>query len=87
MRQESRNLPVVIVAGMHTDARRQVVEQLLRAVPGSVALHHDLSTANQGSVRRIVRDVSGELDSGTAPWSTTARAARCARTCCPSWSA
>lgn len=67
MRQESRNLPVVIVAGMHTDARRQVVEQLLRAVPGSVALHHDLSTANQGSVRRIVRDVSGELDSGTAP--------------------
>lgn len=67
MRQESRNLPVVIVAGMHTDARRQVVERLLRAVPGSVALHHDLSTANQGSVRRIVRDVSGELDSGTAP--------------------
>ncbi|MFF3358727.1 CobW family GTP-binding protein [Streptomyces sp. NPDC002917] len=52
---------------MHTDARRQVVERLLRAVPGSVALHHDLSTANQGSVRRIVRDVSGELDSGTAP--------------------
>ncbi|WP_327240882.1 GTP-binding protein [Streptomyces sp. NBC_01318] len=52
---------------MHTDARRQVVERLLRAVPCSVALHHDLSTANQGSVRRIVRDVSGELDSGTAP--------------------
>ncbi len=67
MRKVSRNLPVVIVAGMHTDARRQVVERLLRAVPGSVALHHDLSTANQGSVRRIVRDVSGELDSGTAP--------------------
>ncbi|MEU4095855.1 GTP-binding protein [Streptomyces sp. NPDC026673] len=52
---------------MHSDARRHVVDRLLRAVPGSVALHHDLSTAREGSVRRIARDVSGELDSGTAP--------------------
>ncbi|WP_438296058.1 CobW family GTP-binding protein [Streptomyces sp. HUAS TT7] len=66
MREEGR-LPVVIVGGLHTDARRYVVDRLLTAVPGSVALHHDLSTAGQGTVRRQVRDASGELSSGEAP--------------------
>ncbi|GAA2454479.1 CobW family GTP-binding protein [Streptomyces mauvecolor] len=66
MREEDR-LPVVIVGGLHTDARRHVVDRLLKAVPGSVALHHDLSTAGQGMVRRQVRDASGELSSGEAP--------------------
>ncbi len=37
-------LPVVIVCGLHAEARREVVEGLLRDVPHSVALHHDLSS-------------------------------------------
>ncbi|GAA1507268.1 GTP-binding protein [Streptomyces albidochromogenes] len=60
-------LPVVIVGGLHSDARKEVVEQLLRRVPGSVALHHDLSTAAGGTVRRTVRDSLGESASGDAP--------------------
>nr|BFD86853.1 GTP-binding protein [Streptomyces sp. Xyl84] len=66
MRDEA-GLPVVIVAGLHSEARRQVVDHLLRLVPGSVALHHDLSTAAGGTVLRQVRDASGELSRGDAP--------------------
>ncbi|MEU6098772.1 GTP-binding protein [Streptomyces sp. NPDC047079] len=66
MREEGR-LPVVIVGGLHTDARTHVVDRLLKAVPGSVALHHDLATASRGTVRRHVRDTSGTLASGEAP--------------------
>ncbi|MEU6497813.1 GTP-binding protein [Streptomyces sp. NPDC046984] len=66
MREDGR-LPVVIIAGLHADARRRVVDGLLRAVPGSVALHHDLATAGEGTVRRLVRDASGVLGSGEAP--------------------
>ncbi|MEU1111958.1 cobalamin biosynthesis protein CobW, partial [Streptomyces sp. NPDC005866] len=66
MREEGR-LPVVIVGGLHADARTQVVDRLLRAVPGSVALHHDLATAGEGTVRRLLRDASGVLSSGEAP--------------------
>ncbi|MGW3154244.1 CobW family GTP-binding protein [Streptomyces sp. NPDC001089] len=54
-------LPVVMVCGLHAEARTYVVDRLLRAVPGSVALHHDLSTADRGTVRRLLRDVSGAL--------------------------
>ncbi|WP_405942961.1 CobW family GTP-binding protein [Streptomyces sp. NBC_00207] len=60
-------LPVVIVGGLHADARRSAVRELLTTVPGSVALHHDLSTAADGTVRRLVRDASGELSRGEAP--------------------
>ncbi|WP_329376326.1 GTP-binding protein [Streptomyces sp. NBC_01351] len=60
-------LPVVIVGGLHADARRAAVDQLLATVPGSVALHHDLATAAEGTVRRLVRDSSGPLGSGEAP--------------------
>ncbi|MFG3254212.1 CobW family GTP-binding protein [Streptomyces sp. NPDC048172] len=61
-------LPVVLVAGLHADARRAAVEGLLRAVPGAVALHHDLSAAaSEGSVRRTVRSHAGALDEGKAP--------------------
>lgn len=63
--EENRKLPVVIVGGLHSDARKEAVERLLRSVPGSVALHHDLSTAaDRRTVLRSVRDSSGELDSG-----------------------
>lgn len=60
-------LPVVLVGGLHSDARRSAVRELLATVPGSVALHHDLSTAAEGTVRRLVRDASGEVSRGEAP--------------------
>ncbi|MFF6813227.1 GTP-binding protein [Streptomyces sp. NPDC012403] len=60
-------LPVAIVAGLHADARRAAVDEILRTVPGSVALHHDLTSAVDGSVRRTVRDADGLLGSGDAP--------------------
>ncbi|MFI8825317.1 CobW family GTP-binding protein [Streptomyces sp. NPDC053431] len=60
-------LPVVIVAGLHAEARKEVVERLLRTVPGSVALHHDLTGASDGSVLRSVRDASGIIASGETP--------------------
>ncbi|WP_326654198.1 CobW family GTP-binding protein [Streptomyces sp. NBC_01750] len=65
--QNQPRLPVVIVGGLHSDARKQVVERLLRTVPGSVALHHDLATATEGALRRLVRDSTGELSYGDAP--------------------
>ncbi|MFJ7269652.1 CobW family GTP-binding protein [Streptomyces sp. NPDC099050] len=60
-------LPVAIVGGLHADARKEVVDRLLRSVPGSVALHHDLATAPAGTVLRVVRDASGELSRDEAP--------------------
>ncbi|MEU9861960.1 GTP-binding protein [Streptomyces sp. NPDC047971] len=60
-------LPVVIVAGLHSDARAEVVGHLLRAVPGSVALHHDLTAAADGAVRRLIRDADGLLSEGHTP--------------------
>jgi G3E family GTPase len=66
MRTGSR-LPVVVVAGLHADARRTTVERLLRAVPHSVALHHDLTSAAEGTVRRTVRDTTGTLSAGELP--------------------
>lgn len=60
-------LPVVLVGGLHADARRAAVERLLRSVLGSVALHHDLASAGEGTVRRTVRDAGGTLDTGEAP--------------------
>ncbi|MGY5035951.1 CobW family GTP-binding protein [Streptomyces sp. 900116325] len=65
--QNQPRLPVVIVGGLHSDARREVVDRLLRTVPGSVALHHDLATAAEGILRRRVHDSSGELSCGDAP--------------------
>ncbi|MFD0723051.1 CobW family GTP-binding protein [Streptomyces globosus] len=60
-------LPVVLVGGLHCDARREVVDRLIRTVPDSVALHHDLAAAPAGTVLRVVRDASGELSRGEAP--------------------
>jgi G3E family GTPase len=51
-------LPVVVVAGLHADARHSVVETLLARVPGSVAVHHDL-TAASGTVTRTLRNADG----------------------------
>ncbi|MFD3736171.1 CobW family GTP-binding protein [Streptomyces sp. NPDC058632] len=67
MMEQDLRLPVVLVAGLHADARREVVDRLLRAVPGSVALHHDLTGAGSGTVRRLIRDASGDLSRGETP--------------------
>ncbi|WP_425246016.1 CobW family GTP-binding protein [Streptomyces sp. NEAU-NA10] len=60
-------LSVVIVGGLHSDARRATVEHLLADVPGSVVLHHDLATAAAGTVVRTIRDATGVLAAGEAP--------------------
>ncbi|MET9089018.1 GTP-binding protein [Streptomyces sp. NPDC004237] len=60
-------LPVVIVGGLHADARRRAVARLLADVPGSVVLHHDLATAADGMVVRTVRDAGGVLAAGETP--------------------
>ncbi|MEU8825110.1 GTP-binding protein [Streptomyces sp. NPDC048636] len=67
MSANEARLAVAVVGGLHADARRAAVEEILRTVPGSVALHHDLSAATDRAVRRIVRDASGLLGSGDAP--------------------
>lgn len=66
MRADGR-LPVALVAGLHAEARRATVERLLRAVPHSVALHHDLSDAAAGVVHRGVRDAWGPRDRRDVP--------------------
>jgi G3E family GTPase len=60
-------LSVAIVGGLHADARRATVERLLAEVPGSVALHHDLSTAADGKVLRTIRDRAGVTATGETP--------------------
>jgi G3E family GTPase len=60
-------LPVAIVAGLHAEARRAAVEEILHTVPGSVALHHDLTSAVDSAVHRTVREADGLLGSGDAP--------------------
>ncbi|MBR7675877.1 GTP-binding protein, partial [Streptomyces daliensis] len=61
-------MPVVLVAGLHAEARQAAVERLLTTVPTSVALHHDLTAAAAaGAVRRTVRSARGVLDEGEAP--------------------
>ncbi|MER6346159.1 CobW family GTP-binding protein [Streptomyces sp. NPDC001595] len=61
------DLSVVIVGGLHSDARKAAVDQLLADVPASVVLHHDLATAAAGTVVRTVRDAGGLRDAGEAP--------------------
>ncbi|GAB2736893.1 CobW family GTP-binding protein [Streptomyces bullii] len=64
---EFSGLSVVIVGGLHADARRAAVARLLTEVPGSVVLHHDLATAAAGTVVRTIRDATGVVDAGEAP--------------------
>ncbi|MFF4725206.1 GTP-binding protein [Streptomyces mirabilis] len=61
------HLCVVIVGGLHADARQAAVARLLADVPGSVALHHDLATAAAGTVVRTIRDATGIVSAGETP--------------------
>ncbi|GGT04003.1 cobalamin biosynthesis protein CobW [Planobispora rosea] len=54
--------PVVLVAGLHAQARTAAVDRLLRDHPGAVAIHHDLRAVTRGRVGRVVRDASQVLD-------------------------
>ncbi|CAM5671824.1 GTP-binding protein OS=Streptomyces alboniger OX=132473 GN=CP975_19560 PE=4 SV=1 [Streptomyces alboniger] len=58
---------VVIVGGLHADARKEAVDRLLATAAAGVALHHDLSTAARGTVVRTVRDAAGVLSTGETP--------------------
>ncbi|MFE9427436.1 CobW family GTP-binding protein [Kitasatospora sp. NPDC006697] len=49
-------LPVVLVAGLHEEERRQAVDELLHGCLEAVVLHHDLREAAQGTVHRRLRD-------------------------------
>ncbi|MEY9993227.1 G3E family GTPase [Streptomyces sp. V4I8] len=60
-------LSVVIVAGLHTNARQATVAQLLTDVPDSVVLHHDLGTATAGTVVRTIRDATGTVTTDRTP--------------------
>lgn len=60
-------LSVVIVGGLHADARKEAVARLLADVPDSVVLHHDLATAAAGTVVRTIRDATGIVSAGEAP--------------------
>ncbi|GGU30088.1 CobW family GTP-binding protein [Streptomyces lavendofoliae] len=61
-------LSVALVGGLHAEARTAAVERLLATVPGSVALHHDLTAAaGRGTVTRTVRDASGVLSMDETP--------------------
>ncbi|MFG2552030.1 CobW family GTP-binding protein [Streptomyces sp. NPDC048581] len=64
---EKSGLSVVIVGGLHTDARKATVDRLLADVPDSVVLHHDLATAAAGTVVRTIRDAAGLVSAGEAP--------------------
>ncbi|MEU3952329.1 GTP-binding protein [Streptomyces achromogenes] len=61
------SLAVAVVGGLHAAARTAAVDRLLADVPGSVVLHHDLSTAAAGRVARTVRDRDGIVSSGQTP--------------------
>ncbi|WP_214110763.1 CobW family GTP-binding protein [Acrocarpospora catenulata] len=54
--------PVVLIAGLYASARTATVDRLLQDHPGSIAVHHDLSTISEDRVSRIVRDRTGLID-------------------------
>ena len=56
------SMRVVVVAGLHRAARARTVDELIAAVPGSVALHHDFDRIGEGVVHRVTRDRWGPVD-------------------------
>ncbi|MET9713688.1 GTP-binding protein [Nocardiopsis alba] len=53
---------IALVAGLHAAARRRAVDELLAAVPGSIAVHHDMRDIGDGAVHRVVRDHAGPTE-------------------------
>ncbi|WP_017537415.1 CobW family GTP-binding protein [Nocardiopsis halophila] len=53
---------VVLVAGLHAEARRRAVDRLLEAEPGALAVHHDLGRIGSGEVHRVLRDRWGTVE-------------------------
>jgi G3E family GTPase len=53
---------VAVVSGLHRAARARTVDELITAVPGSVAIHHDLDRIGEGVVHRVTRDRWGPVD-------------------------
>ncbi|QXJ22099.1 GTP-binding protein [Actinomadura graeca] len=53
------SIPVVIVSGLHAEARGATVHRLLASAPHAVAVHHDLRGAARGRVERVVLDAWG----------------------------
>ncbi|MFW6693091.1 GTP-binding protein [Streptomyces sp. MAR4 CNX-425] len=68
---EPTPLPVVVVAGLHSEARTAAVESLLRAVPGAVAVHHEPDAVEGGRMPRTVRDADGVRERGRPRMSRT----------------
>lgn len=54
---------IALVTGLHATARRQAVNDLLAAVPRSIAVHHDMEDIGEGAVHRVVRDRAGPAES------------------------
>ncbi len=50
---------IALVTGLHAEARTKAVDELLRAVPRSIAVHHDMRDIGDGVVRRVVRHPAG----------------------------
>ncbi|WP_017589684.1 CobW family GTP-binding protein [Nocardiopsis ganjiahuensis] len=53
---------IALVAGLHATARRRAVNDLLAAVPRSIAVHHDMRDIGDGAVHRVVSDRSGPAE-------------------------
>ncbi|MEU4114570.1 GTP-binding protein [Kitasatospora sp. NPDC028055] len=64
---DGTRLPVVVVAGLHSDERSAVVQELAAAAVDAVVLRHDLRDASLGLVHRELRDADGAFDTGSTP--------------------
>jgi G3E family GTPase len=64
---EQIKLPVVVVAGLHEDERRESVAELLGGCVDAVVLRHDLRDASLGTVHRELRDGHGPFGRGVTP--------------------
>ncbi|MGW9554605.1 CobW family GTP-binding protein [Nocardiopsis sp. NPDC055551] len=61
MSDVSSPLRVVVVSGLHRAARHRTVDDLITAVPDSLAVHHDLDGIAEGTVYRVLRDRWGPV--------------------------
>ncbi|MFH8387662.1 CobW family GTP-binding protein [Kitasatospora sp. NPDC018058] len=64
---DDTRLPVGVVAGLHEAERRQAVLELLSSGGNTVVLHHDLTDAAHGRVRRDILDTAGTRREADVP--------------------